>query len=109
MFGAAVDVPRMTETLGLRMALDAMLFGASVVQTKNLEDGQNPKAMRITAGASLTYRWKPSVDLQFAYELNYGSLEFGAPTATSMRGHTGTGVARTDMNHTITAGLGKVF
>jgi hypothetical protein len=36
-------------------------------------------------------------------------LSFGAPIATSMRGHTGTSVSRKDTNHTVAVGIAKAF
>jgi hypothetical protein len=108
MIGAALSIPRISNTIGLRLSID-VLVGASVTQTKNLEDGANPTAKRITFGTGLTYRWKPGMDIQATYDLNYASLSFGAPVATSMRNHMGTGVARTDLNHTVAVGIEKAF
>ena len=109
MLGAALAIPRLTGKIGLRVSLDAMLIGASVTQTKNLEDGANPSATKVTFGTGVTYRWKPGMDLQVTYDLNYASLSFGAPIANSQRMHTGTGVARTDLNHTVAFGIAKAF
>ncbi len=109
MLGVAFAVPLLTQKVGLRISLDAMLVGGSVTQTKNLEDGANPSVTKITLGAGVTYRWKPGIDLSGGYDLNYASLKFGAPIATSMRGHTGTGVARKDTNHTVAVGIAKAF
>ena len=41
-------MPRLTEKIGLRFSLDAMLVGASVTQTKSLEDGANPSAKGVS-------------------------------------------------------------
>jgi hypothetical protein len=109
MLGVALAVPLLTQKLGLRVSLDAMLIGGSVSQTKNLEDGANPSVTKLTLGAGATYRWKPSLDLSAGYDLNYASLSFGAPVANSMRGHTGTGVSRKDTNHTVAVGIAKAF
>ncbi|MEO7092298.1 MAG: SH3 domain-containing protein [Polyangiales bacterium] len=109
MLGAAFAIPMMTQKIGLRISLDAMLVGGSVTQTKNLEDGANPSVTKITLGAGVTYRWKPGIDLSGGYDLNYASLSFGAPVATSMRGHTGTSVSRKDVNHTVAVGIAKAF
>ena len=86
-----------------------MSIGASVTQTKNLEDGTNPSAKRVTFGVGFTYRWKPAMDIQATYDLNYASMSFGAPMANSQRLHTGTGVGRTDLNHTVAVGIAKAF
>ena len=109
MLGAALAIPKMTDKIGLRFSLDAILVAGSVTQTKNLEDGASPSVKRITFGGGMTYRWKPQMDLQVTYDLNYASLSFGAPVATSMRGHTGTSASRTDLNHLIAFGIAKAF
>ena len=109
MIGVAFAVPLLTQKIGLRLSVDAMLVGGSVTQTKNLEDGVNPKVKKIVVGAGVTYRWKPGIDLSGGYDLNYASLTFGAPVANSMRGHAGTNVARTDLNHTVAVGIAKAF
>ncbi len=107
--GAAISLPRLTSKVGLRFSLDAVLFGASVKQTVNLEDGSQPTAKGATAGAGLTYRWRSDLDIQATYDLNYTSLSFGAPPASSMRGHMATSVSRSDVNHTIAFGVAKAF
>ncbi|MBA3458387.1 MAG: SH3 domain-containing protein [Deltaproteobacteria bacterium] len=107
--GLAFAVPLLTQKIGFRLSVDAMLIGGSVTQTKNLEDGADPSVKKIVIGAGVTYRWKPGIDLSGGYDLNYASLKFGAPVATSMRGHAGTSVARTDLNHTIAVGIAKAF
>ena len=109
MIGAALAIPRLTDKVALKVSIDAMLFGGSVEQTEFLEDGADPSAKRITAGAAIVYRWKPSFDLNVGYDLNYGSLKFGAPVMESQRGHTGTSVSRRDLNHTIAGGIIKAF
>lgn len=109
MLGVAFSVPVLTQKIGLRISLDAILIGGNVTQTKNLEDGADPKVTKVTLGAGVTYRWKPGIDLSGGYDLNYASLSFGAPIATSMRGHTGTSVSRKDTNHTVAVGIAKAF
>jgi hypothetical protein len=88
-----------------------MLFGSSVSQTKGLEDGTGPSAKAVDFGLSGTYRWKPKMDFQATYDLNYTSLKFSGPApATSMRGHTGTTASsRTDINHTLSVGIAYAF
>ncbi|MBL0212400.1 MAG: SH3 domain-containing protein [Myxococcales bacterium] len=109
MLGVALAIPMLTNKLGLRINFDTILIGGSLTQTKNLEDGANPAVKKIVIGAGMTYRWKPGIDLSGGYDLNYASLSFGAPVANSMRMHTGTSVARTDLNHTISIGIAKAF
>ncbi len=107
--GLGVSVPRLTDKIGLALNLDAVLFGGSLTQTKNLEDGANPTVKRYTVSAILNYKYGSGFDLNFGYDLNYASLTWGAPIAASMRMHTGTAVARTDLNHTVSAGVSKAF
>jgi hypothetical protein len=109
--GAALAIPRLTKELGLRVSLDTILFGASIEQTKNLEDGTGPSAKAVFLGASLTYRWKPNMDLQATFDLEYTKKSFsGMPPATSMRGHTGTGTSSgADFNNTISGGIAYAF
>ena len=55
-----------------------------------------------------SHAWR-SFDLSFAYDLNYASMTFGAPLMSSQRNHTGTGVDRSDLTHTIAGGVIKAF
>jgi SH3-like domain-containing protein len=107
--GLGVAIPRLTSKVGLAVNLDAVLFGGSLTQTKNLEDGENPSVKRYTVSAIVNYKYSSGFDLNFGYDMNYAALTWGAPIATSMRMHTGTGVARTDLNHTVSAGIAKAF
>lgn len=107
--GAAFAIPKLTDKIGLDFSLDAMVIGASMQQTKNLEDGDKADAKGICAGIGLTYRWKPKMDIYGTYGLAYTTYAFGAPLATSMRGHTGTDVNRTDVFHAITVGVNYGF
>jgi hypothetical protein len=109
--GAALAIPRFSDEIGLRFSLDTMLLGAGVEQTKNLEDGTGPSAKAVFLGASLTYRWKPNMDLQATYDLEYTKKSFsGMPPATSVRGHTGTAPSSgADFNNTISGGIAYAF
>jgi uncharacterized protein YgiM (DUF1202 family) len=109
--GGALAIPRLTKDLGLRVSLDTMLFGAGVQQTKGLEDGVGPSAKAVYLGGSITYRWKPRMDLQATYDLFYTSVSFsGPPPDTSMRGHTAmTTSSGSDLNHTVSAGVAYAF
>ena len=107
--GAALSIPKLKPNIGLRFSLDAIIFGGSLKQTKGLEDGSSPSAKAACLGAGFTYRWKPEMDIQATYDLEYTKATFGAPVATSMRGHTGTSVSRTDVFHVVTVGVAKAF
>jgi hypothetical protein len=107
--GVALAIPRLSDKVGLRFALDTVLFGASITQTKGYEDGSKPSAKAVCVGGVFTYHWKKDMDLQGTYDLNYESIDFGPPLATSMRGHTGTDTRRTDIFHTLTFGVTKDF
>ncbi len=106
--GAAFAIPKLTTKIGLRFSLDTMLFGASITQTRGLEDGASPSVTAIVLGTGLVYRMK-AFDLQAAYDLNYMGVDFGAPLASSTRVHMGTNVKRTDIFHQITFGVAKGF
>ena len=109
-FGVALVVPRLTSKIGLQLGLDTMLVGASVKQTKNLEDGSTSSAMGAAASLGVTYHWRQTLDIQASYDLDYAKYDFGVPLATSMRGHSGTGaVGRTDLFHAVTFGLAKAL
>jgi hypothetical protein len=107
--GGALAIPRLTDKIGLRFSLDAVLVGASMQQTKGLEDGQERKVKGVLGGIGFTYRWKPSMDINAAYDLNFMKYSFGAPLASSMRVHGGTSTARTDVFHGVTVGVAKAF
>ena len=107
--GVALAMPSLTKSIGLRFSLDFIPLNISYTQTKNLEDGKSPSAKGAIVGAGLTYRWKPSLDIQATYDLTYSKASFGDAVMTSMRGHPGGGVTRTDLFHAITAGIVKAF
>jgi hypothetical protein len=107
--GAALAIPRLTEKIGIKFSLDAILFAASVKQTVGLEDGTAPSVKAITLGTDLTYKITKSFDLMATYNLNYMGIDFGAPMMSSMRNHMGTNVTRTDIFHMVTFGISKPF
>ncbi|HEU4726236.1 MAG TPA: SH3 domain-containing protein [Kofleriaceae bacterium] len=109
--GAALRIPRLTKDIGIQVSLDVVPFLARVEQTKNLEDGTDPSAKAVFVGGSLTYRWKPRMDLRVTYDLSYTSLSFGGPApATSMRGHTaGMTASGSDLNNALAAGIAYAF
>ncbi len=105
--GAGLAIPRLTDSLSLQASMDLMLIGASLEQTKNLEDGTGPGAKAVYLGSALNYRWKPKIDIQGTLDLGYTSISFdGKAPATSMRGHTGTGPSSgSDFNVTLAVGV----
>ncbi|HEY5950811.1 MAG TPA: SH3 domain-containing protein [Kofleriaceae bacterium] len=107
--GAAMIMPKLTNKIGLRVSLDAILFAASISQTKGLEDGSAPTLKAVVFGTGVTYKWKKSMDLQATYDLRYMGIDFGPPLATSTRGHMGTNITRTDFFHMVTFGVAKPF
>lgn len=111
--GVGVVVPKLTDSIGLQVGLDTILFGASVTQTAGLEDGATPGMSSVRVNLGGVYHWKRSFDLQATYDLDYASYSFGAPNTgaamQSMRGHTGTDVSRTDVIHTVLVGVAKGF
>ena len=107
--GAAFVMPRLTNKIGIRASLDAVLFGGTLTQTKGLEDGSAPTFKAVTLGAGFTYKWKKKMDLIATYDLRYTGISFGSPPASSMRGHMGTSVTRTDFFHALGAGIAMPF
>lgn len=107
--GVAMLMPTLTNKIGLRVSLDTSLVGASITQTKGLEDGAKPTLKAAVLGAGVTYRWKKTFDLQATYDLRYMGVDFGPPLASSMRGHMGSNVSRTDFFHMLTFGIAKPF
>ena len=109
--GAALVIPRLSKDLGLKVSLDTILFGSSMQQTKNLEDGTNPSVKALFLGGALTYRWKPKMDLQATYDLMYEAVSFGGPPpATSQRGHVGTATSSgSDFNNALSFGIAYAF
>lgn len=107
--GAAFVMPRLTNKIGVRASLDAILVGGSLTQTKGLEDGSAPTFKAVTIGAGFVYKWKKKMDLTATYDLRYTGISFGSPPATSMRGHMGTSVTRSDFFHALGAGIAMPF
>jgi SH3 domain-containing protein len=107
--GFAFAMPRLTQKIGLRVALDTILFGASLAQTKGLEDGGKPTLKAVVLGTAFNYKWKKKMDLQATYDLRYTAVDFGPPLMTSTRGHMGTNITRTDIFHMITFGIAYPF
>jgi hypothetical protein len=107
--GVAFAMPRLTQKIGLRVALDTILLGGSIKQTKGLEDGSAPTLKAVVFGTAVNYKWKKKFDLQATYDLRYMAIDFGPPLATSMRGHMGTNITRRDFFHMVTFGVARPF
>lgn len=107
--GAAFAMPRLTDKLGLEVGLDTMLIAGSITQTPGLEDGSAPTLKAVTFGTAVTYKLNKTFDLAANYELQYAGIDFGPPLASSMRGHMGNNVRRTDIFHMVTIGVAKPF
>jgi hypothetical protein len=107
--GVALLLPRLTQKIGMRASLDAVIFGASLEQTRGLEDGASPSLKAVTFGTGFNYKWKKKMDLVATYDLRYMGINFGPPLASSTRGHMGTNITRTDFFHMVTVGLGMPF
>lgn len=107
--GIGFAMPRLTDKLGLSVALDTILVGASIAQTKGLEDGSSPTLKAFVLGAGLTYAWKKNMMLRATYDLRYMGIDFGPPLATSTRGHMGGDTTRVDFFHMLTFGIDKPF
>lgn len=107
--GIAFVMPRLTQKIGLQVALDAILLGASLSQTKGLEDGSAPTLKAVTFNTGVAYKWKPKLDLQATYDLRYMGIDFGPPLVSSTRGHMGNNVTRVDFFHMVTFGVLRPF
>jgi hypothetical protein len=111
--GGALVIPMLTDKVGLQLGLDAILFGASITQTAGLEDGATPHVTAAHVNVGLVYRFKKEYNLCGAYDLDYAAYDFGAPNTgaamQSTRGHTGTDVSRTDILHTVSFGVQKLW
>jgi uncharacterized protein YgiM (DUF1202 family) len=107
--GAALSIPKLTDKIGMRFALDAIVFGSSIKQTVGLEDGSAPTAKAVVVGTGFTYQWKKAMNLQATYDLQYMGIDFGPPLMSSTRGHMGTRTSRTDFFHVVTVGISKPF
>ena len=109
--GLGAAMPMLGSKIGVAVSVDAIAFGSSVEQTKNLEDGTGPSATAVFASANLMYHLTRKVDLQLAYDLTFESISFtGIAPATSQRGHTGTLPASgTDLYNIVSAGVAYGF
>jgi SH3-like domain-containing protein len=107
--GIGFAMPRLTDKLGLSVALDTILIGASITQTKGLEDGGAPTLKAFVFGTGLTYAWKKNMALRATYDLRYMGIDFGLLLATSTRGHMGGDTTRVDFFHMVTFGIDKPF
>jgi len=108
MLGFALTVPRLSQKIGFGINFDFM-FGGSLSQTKQLEDGANPSAGMYDLGLAITYAWRPPMNFHFLFDHESQSLSWGAPVMTSARTHTGTAEARSDSINTVTFGIDRAF
>jgi uncharacterized protein YgiM (DUF1202 family) len=106
--GAALTAPTITPKIGALVAIDALVAG-SRAQTKNLEDGASPSAFGLWFGLGGNYRLSRRMTIDLGYRLGYVSNSFGAPLATSVRGHMGTSVTRVDVAHSVGLGVSQAF
>ena len=107
--GGIVDVPRLTDTLALRVDVQALYPFATRVQTVGLEDGATSSVFAAWAVARIAYQWKPSVTLDAGYRYAYAKTDWVGAAPASLRGHDATEAARKDVGHTFSIGLGKTF
>ena len=107
--GARVDVPRLREKIGLRLAADAMYPGGIRNQTPGLEDGATSRVFAVFGTAHLTYKWKKKYNAELLYRYTHTVTNWAGTAMNSTRGHNATSAERTDTGHTVTVGLGKKF
>jgi hypothetical protein len=106
--GLGLAIPRFTDKLAMTLAVDTMLFGSSVEQTKGLEDGTGPSATAFFVATGFVYRWKPKMSLELMLDLDYTAVSFtGMPPANPPgRGHTGTATSSgSDLSGGLTFGI----
>jgi SH3-like domain-containing protein len=106
--GLAMTVPHLRGKFGASAGFDAILFSTRT-QTKNLEDGASPSTSGLWFVLTGIYKYTARMSIEAGYRLTYLSNSFGAPLATSMRGHTGTQVSRTDVSHGLSVGISQAF
>ncbi|MBC7976218.1 MAG: SH3 domain-containing protein [Myxococcales bacterium] len=104
--GLAMIVPRMSRKVAFTASVDALVVGASVSQTKNLEDGIDPDAKAVYLGLGLGYHLTPKMDFHVTYDLGYTAVSFGGPPPpTSQRQHSGTNISGTDLSNILSFGI----
>ena len=87
-----------------------MVIGGKRRQTKNLEDGSNPKVKGAWITGCLAYKWKPKMTINGLYELTYMNTNFGAQAVNSTRHPAGSGTTtRRDLNHAVILMIGYAF
>jgi hypothetical protein len=106
--GFGLQLPRLTQKIGVWGSLDAILF-SSVKQTKGLEDGQSPSAKGALFEAGMTYRWRKELDIIGTYNLTYYAMSYGARAPNTMRDPVTGQVSRGDQFHSFTFGISKGF
>ncbi len=106
--GVGAEMPRITDKVGARIAADYLVLGKRV-QTVGLEDGAISDVTSLWAGATVSYRWKKSMNLDVAYGYDYSKTVWTGSATGSMRGHNATAAARKDVTHALTIGIAKTF
>src|SRR5262249_1323128 len=56
--GASLIIPKLTDKVDLTVGFDAILFGASISQTANYEDGATPSMSGLHSVVGIVYKWK---------------------------------------------------
>lgn len=106
--GIGAEMPRITDKIGARISADYLVLGKRA-QTIGLEDGQISDITSLWAGATVSYRWKKSMNLDVAYGYDYSKTVWTGAAVGSMRGHNATAAARKDVTHALTIGIAKTF
>ena len=106
--GALLATPKLTPTIGVRLAADALVVGA-FQQTTNLEDGLKPSVFMLWLTGAASYSLNPTTNLELSYQLTYAGISWAELAPDSVRGHTGTSTSRSDLDHAITLGVARRF
>jgi hypothetical protein len=106
--GASLEVPHMTDKLGLRVDVDLLPL-ATLLQTPGLEDGASSSTSGAHLRAGLRYQWKKWIAVELAYDQERSSSDFTGDAPGSMRAHGGAGTTRTDVSHIFSTGLASAF
>jgi hypothetical protein len=100
--GAGMEMPRLTERLGVRVHADYLLT-ASRDQTTGLRDGKDAGTTGLLAGLMLGYRFRDAWAAEAGYNMTYLSSSFTGPLERLSA--TGTWATRSDLDHMVMLGL----
>jgi uncharacterized protein YgiM (DUF1202 family) len=106
--GVGAEAPRIAEKIGARLQADYLTMGKRA-QTKGLEDGAVSAVKALWAGLVVTYQWKPSMTIDFAYGYEWSKTTWQGVAPGSMRGHDAESAARKDVTHGVLVGIAKSF